>query len=143
MAIPNLLVWLCMFYSLFHCWLNILAEVTFFGDRLFYKAWWNATRLDQYWRLWNLPVHNWLVRHAFFPALHAGLSKTQAMLVVFLLSAMLHEVLVSVPCRVIRMWAFLGMLAQMPLIWITKWLDRKMKGSQIGNVIFWVSFCVV
>ena len=48
LAIPNLLVWLCMFYSLFHCWLNILAEVTFFGDRLFYKAWWNSSTLSEY-----------------------------------------------------------------------------------------------
>ena len=28
-----------MFYILFHLWLNILAEVTHFGDREFYKVW--------------------------------------------------------------------------------------------------------
>jgi hypothetical protein len=39
LAIPNLLCWLCMFYALFHCWLNILGELTYFGDRLFYKDW--------------------------------------------------------------------------------------------------------
>ena len=33
LAIPSLLVWLCMFYALFHLWLNILAEATCFGDR--------------------------------------------------------------------------------------------------------------
>ena len=49
-AIPSLGCWILMFYGVFHLWLNILAEVTYFGDRLFYKAWWNATRLDIYWR---------------------------------------------------------------------------------------------
>ena len=42
-AIPSLACWILMFYGLFHLWLNILAEITYFGDRLFYKAWWNAS----------------------------------------------------------------------------------------------------
>ena len=25
----------------------------------------------------------------------------------------------------------------------TKWLDMKFKGSSIGNVVFWLSFCVL
>jgi diacylglycerol O-acyltransferase-1 len=35
-----LFVWLLGFYSLFHLWLNILAELLKFGDREFYKDWW-------------------------------------------------------------------------------------------------------
>ena len=27
LALPNLYAWLCMFYCLFHLWLNILAEL--------------------------------------------------------------------------------------------------------------------
>lgn len=38
LAIPTLYIWLCMFYTLFHVWLNILAEVLRFGDREFYKV---------------------------------------------------------------------------------------------------------
>lgn len=38
LAIPTLYVWLCIFYSLFHAWLNILAEFLHFGDREFYKV---------------------------------------------------------------------------------------------------------
>jgi len=142
-AIPSLVCWILMFYGLFHLWLNILAEVTFFGDRLFYKAWWNATRLDVYWRLWNMPVHQWLVRHAFFPCMHAGFSKNVSMLVVFFLSAFFHELLVSVPLHVFKLYAFLGMMGQIPLIWITNVIHRKIPESQIGNFIFWISFTVV
>ena len=88
LSVPNLYVWLCMFYCFFHLWyvcrdplslniiskdeqqkkdiylmkklisvgfsdhkslcivlvrrLNILAELLCFGDREFYKDWWNA-----------------------------------------------------------------------------------------------------
>ena len=38
LAIPTLYVWLCIFYTLFHAWLNILAEFLHFGDREFYKV---------------------------------------------------------------------------------------------------------
>ena len=43
--IPNLYIWLLMFYCFFHLWLNILAELLRFGDRAFYKDWWNAESL--------------------------------------------------------------------------------------------------
>lgn len=38
LSLPSLYVWLIGFYSLFHLWLNILAELTYFGDREFYKV---------------------------------------------------------------------------------------------------------
>jgi len=55
----------------------------------------------------------------------------------------MHEVLVSVPFHMIRPWSFIGMMMQIPLVAITKWLNRKYPGSSIGNMIFWMSFCVV
>mmetsp|Transcript_16975 Transcript_16975/g.16846 ORF Transcript_16975/g.16846 Transcript_16975/m.16846 type:complete len:95 (-) Transcript_16975:39-323(-) len=39
LAVPNLYCWLLMFFTLFHTWLNILAELTRFGDREFYLDW--------------------------------------------------------------------------------------------------------
>jgi hypothetical protein len=39
LALPNLYVWLVIFYCLFHSWCNVLAELTRFGDREFYKDW--------------------------------------------------------------------------------------------------------
>ena len=94
-------------------------------------------------RLWNMPVHYWLVRHVYFPCIRIGLSKKGATFVVFLLSAVLHEVLISVPCHMIRIWSFLAMMGQIPLIILTKKIDKRMPGSSIGNIIFWISFCLV
>lgn len=39
LSVPNTYVWLLGFYWFFHLWLNLLAELTRFGDRLFYKDW--------------------------------------------------------------------------------------------------------
>jgi diacylglycerol O-acyltransferase-1 len=144
LSIPTLYVWLCMFYCFFHCWLNVLGEVLRFGDRLFYREWWNATTIEAYWRLWNIPVHKWLARHLYFPLIRAGCSRTQAMFVTFLFSAAAHELLVGVPCHVLRLWAFGGIMAQLPLIAFTNWTSRKLSGGgQLGNVAFWLSFCIL
>lgn len=75
MALPNVYCWLLMFYSLFHLLCNILAEITRFGDREFYKEWWNARDLGEYWKLWNIPVHRWCLRTLYYPALRYGYSK--------------------------------------------------------------------
>ena len=147
LAVPSLYVWLVGFFGLFHTFLNIVAELTRFGDRLFYTDWWNATTVEQYWKKWNLPMHHWLLRHVYFPALRRGARKKQALLLVFFISAVLHEVLASVPCRTFRTWAFWGMMGQVPLVVLTRYLDKLLSRdghqTQIGNVIFWVSFCFV
>ena len=44
LSIPNTYVWLLVFYFYFHLWLNLLAELTCFGDRVFYRDWWNARK---------------------------------------------------------------------------------------------------
>ncbi|KAJ6407218.1 hypothetical protein OIU84_010679 [Salix udensis] len=58
LSVPNLYVWLCMFYCFFHLWLNILAELLRFGDREFYKDWWNARNVEE--------VRTHILENAFF-----------------------------------------------------------------------------
>jgi diacylglycerol O-acyltransferase 1 len=99
LAITNTYLWLLVFYFYFHLYLNLFAEILRFGDRVFYKDWWNSTEVSAYWRLWNLPVHYWLVRHLYFPCVRHNLSKTTATFLVFFFSAIMHEVLISVPFR--------------------------------------------
>lgn len=143
MSIASTYIWLLGFFAFFHCFMNITAELLRFGDRVFYRDWWNASEVSAYWRLWNMPVHYWLVRHVYFPSIRVGLSKKGATFVVFFLSAVLHEVLISVPCHMMRAWSFLAMMGQIPLIVLTKKIDKRIPGSSIGNIIFWLSFCIV
>ncbi|CAK9207850.1 unnamed protein product [Sphagnum troendelagicum] len=143
LSIPTLYVWLCFFYCFFHLWLNIVAELMCFGDREFYKDWWNAKTVEEYWRMWNMPVHKWMVRHIYFPCLRAGLSKRAAVLVVFAISGIFHEVCIGVPCHMLRCWAFLGIMLQVPLVFLTNYLHKRFHNSMVGNMVFWFFFCIV
>ena len=142
LAIPNTSIWLLSFYFFFHSFLNVMAELLRFGDRLFYKDWWNAPTLGSYWRNWNLPVHQFLLRHVYAPALRSGFSPFLAQLLVFFVSAAAHEVVICVPCHTVKLWAFSGMLAQLPLVMITRDLYRRLKTPVWGNVTFWTTFCI-
>jgi diacylglycerol O-acyltransferase-1 len=145
---PVTYVWLLGFYAFFHVWLNLLAEVLRFGDRTFYKDWWNATDLEGYWRTWNMPVHCWIVRHAYFPLMrHVTQDKLYAGFACFTLSAVLHELVVAFPLQSFYMpLAFFGMMAQVPMLPLSAWLKRTTRGTafaQSGNYLFWITFCFV
>jgi diacylglycerol O-acyltransferase-1 len=139
----SLVIWLAGFFALFQSFLNALAEILRFGDRSFYDDWWNSESLGAYWRTWNKPVYTYFKRHVYMPMIGRGWSPQAASFSVFFVSAVLHEILVGVPTHNIIGVAFLGMFLQLPLIALTKPLE-KMKlghtGRVIGNITFWVSF---
>ena len=116
LSVPSSYVWLMCFYSLFHTVLNITGEITMFGDRRFYLDWWNAGGLGEYWRKWNLPVHNFLMRHIYYPLRRRNCNKVISQLAVFTLSAAFHEYLVVGIFRIYNMVAFTLMLINVPLI---------------------------
>ncbi|KAI1096355.1 MBOAT, membrane-bound O-acyltransferase family-domain-containing protein [Rostrohypoxylon terebratum] len=141
----SLIIWLAGFFALFQSALNALAEVMQFGDRSFYDDWWNSAGLGDYWRLWNKPVYQFMKRHIFSPLIGRGWNMTLASVAVFFVSAVLHELLVGIPTKNIIGVAFMGMLVQIPLIWVTRVFERMQgpNGRLIGNCIFWVSFTVL
>ncbi|BES88557.1 O-acyltransferase [Nesidiocoris tenuis] len=138
LSIPNHLVWLTWFYLMFHSFLNLVGELLHFADRNFYCDWWNADNIDTFWRTWNMPVHRWAVRHLYIPLVEQGYGKTFASTSVFFLSAFFHEYLVSVPLRTFKIWAFMGMMAQIPLSLVSRFVQNKL-GAKWGNVIVWTS----
>eukprot|EP00697_Spironema_sp_BW2_P005232 gnl/Spiro4/17271_TR9193_c0_g1_i1.p1 gnl/Spiro4/17271_TR9193_c0_g1~~gnl/Spiro4/17271_TR9193_c0_g1_i1.p1 ORF type:complete len:557 (+),score=157.65 gnl/Spiro4/17271_TR9193_c0_g1_i1:80-1672(+) len=146
LAIPNMCFWLLGFYMVFHVLMNIFGELTFFSDRRFYHDWWNSTDLEQFWRTWNIPVHNWLLRHVLHPCKQANMSRWTSAAFVFLVSAVYHEILVSGIFRTVKCWAFLGMIAQIPFILFSR---QYLSGTNAGNVFFWLTillgqpFCVL
>nr|ANN46862.1 diacylglycerol O-acyltransferase 1 [Cuphea avigera var. pulcherrima] len=142
LAVPSIGLWFCIFYSIFHLWLNIVAELLRFGDREFYKDWWNAKNMEEYWKMWNIPVHRWMVRHLYGPCMKRKLPRWVAISISFLLSAVLHEICVSVPCHVFQLWAFNGMMLQIPLVLSSKPLQKRFPSSKAGNVFFWFLFCI-
>ncbi|OPJ77599.1 hypothetical protein AV530_008745 [Patagioenas fasciata monilis] len=91
LAVPNHFIWLIFFYWFFHSCLNVVAEVMQFGDREFYRDWWNSESVTYFWQNWNIPVHKWCLRHFYKPMLKRGVSKWTAQTAVFLASAFFHE----------------------------------------------------
>lgn len=140
-AIPNHLIWLTFAYLLFHSFLNTMGEILGFADRNFYNDWWNSGDVMEFWKSWNLPVHRWCVRHLYKPLLSRGYTTFKASFLVFLVSALLHEYLVSVPLRMFKYYAFLGMLLQVPLMVISKTLKVSI-GTRAGNMVVWLSLII-
>ena len=143
LTIPSTYVWLLGFYLFFHLWLNLIAELTRFGDREFYLDWWNARTIDEYWRTWNLPVHHWMIRHLYYPSIRLGVSKKFAVYIAFFFSAVMHEFIISIPFQRISFHAFLGMLLQAPLVPLTRKMNTFFNNPSIGNFFFWMTFCII
>uniref|UniRef100_A0A3Q4HFL3 O-acyltransferase n=1 Tax=Neolamprologus brichardi TaxID=32507 RepID=A0A3Q4HFL3_NEOBR len=138
LAVPNHLIWLIFFYWFFHSSLNFVAELLQFGDREFYRDWWNSETVTYFWANWNIPVHKWCLRHFYKPMLRKGVNKFLAQTAVFLASAFFHEYLVSVPLKMFRLWAFMGMMAQVPLaLFVSRFLN-----GNYGNAAVWISLII-
>lgn len=137
MLFPLLLEQLLAWYVIWECLLNVLAEVTRFADRSFYGDWWNSTSWDQYARDWNRPVHHFLLRHVYHSSISAlKLSRLQATFITFLLSAVVHELLMFCLFKKVRGYLFVLQLAQIPLAALSR--TRLLKGRDtLGNVLFW------
>ncbi|KAF9098980.1 hypothetical protein BGX23_004515 [Mortierella sp. AD031] len=144
LSTTSVIIWLLMFYTFFHAYLNALAEILYFGDRRFYLSWWNATSVGMYWKTWNSPVYTFFKRHIYLPMITSGHSAMTASVVIFTISALLHEVLIGIPTKMIYGYAFGGMFFQIPLIALTAPLEKwRGTGSGLGNMIFWVSFTIL
>ena len=93
----SLIIWLAGFFAVFQSILNALAEIMRFGDRQFYKDWWNSPSAGTYWRQWNKPVYHFMRRHIYSPLIGRGWSAYTASVMVFVFSGILHELLVGIP----------------------------------------------
>ncbi|XP_058486611.1 sterol O-acyltransferase 2 [Solea solea] len=91
--LPGIMLLLLCFFAFLHCWLNLFGELLRFADRMFYKDWWNSTSFANYYRTWNVVVHDWLYYYGYrdFLLLSKRKFRTAGMLSVFIVSAVVHE----------------------------------------------------
>ena len=142
LAVPASYCWLGVFYSVFHSWLNFLAEISQFADRRFYSDWWNAGNLGEYWRKWNQPIHNYLLRHVYFPGRRLGLSAPMCMLLSFTISAAFHEYIVVGIYSVVNFVAFFLMMINIPIMILQRQFKNSVT-SQTNNLLFWVGYVIL
>ena len=97
LMLPSMLFLILGFFGFLHSWLNCWAELTRFPDRLFYLDWWNAVEFGTFYRKWNIVVHEWLYYYVYLDfsrlVMKGKRSRTYAKLLVFLISALLHELI--------------------------------------------------
>lgn len=140
--LPGFLVLLCTFFAILHSWLNAFAEMLRFADRMFYKDWWNSTSFANYYRTWNVVVHDWLYTYIFSDVYllvkHTRHQKLVPTLVVFAVSALVHEYHVAFMFR----FLFPVLLVLFGFIGVALVFVSARKSSRYGNVFMWFALVV-
>ncbi|KAG0079457.1 hypothetical protein BGZ93_006478 [Podila epicladia] len=142
LLIPFMMNYLMIFYIIFECICNAFAELSCFADRNFYEDWWNCISFDEWARKWNKPVHHFLLRHVYDSSIESfHLSKSNAALATFFLSSCVHELVMMVVTRKVRLYLFVLQMFQLPLIWMgnNKYIRER---PRLANAAFWLGmFC--
>ncbi|DAZ93806.1 TPA: hypothetical protein N0F65_008565 [Lagenidium giganteum] len=134
LLLPFLGCYLMIWFIIFECICNGFAELTYLADRDFYGDWWNSTTFDEFARKWNKPVHEFLLRHVYLESLDTyKLSRRSATMFTFLVSSALHECVFVIVFRTVKMYFFTIQMVQVFVIIY----GRAMKGTRLGNFIFW------
>jgi len=141
LGVPSLFMWLVGFYGVFHCVLNVIAEVSRFQDREFYLAWWDSTSMSQFWRLWNRAVYKFMCRHIYVESMRTVpfFNRVWAAVSTFVVTAIFHEYVLAVAFGLIRPYFFTMICVQIPYVFLT---DKFLKGTRTGNIAMWVGFVV-
>ncbi|XP_076670115.1 sterol O-acyltransferase 1 [Andrena cerasifolii] len=133
---PGILLFVCGFYLLLHSWMNAFAELLRFADKMFYKDWWNSVCFSDYFRTWNIVVHDWLYTYIYKDMYEIVVprNKPLATCMVFAISSIFHEYLLCVAFRfffpvMLLLFGGIGLIAVFVL-------------KSAGNVFLWFSLCL-
>ncbi|KAG0274004.1 hypothetical protein BGZ95_010195 [Linnemannia exigua] len=138
LLIPFMMNYLMIFYIIFECICNAFAELSCFADRNFYEDWWNCVSFDEWARKWNKPVHHFLLRHVYDSSIESfHLSKSNAAFATFFLSSCVHELVMMVVTRKVRLYLFVLQMFQLPLIWMGN--NKTIRETpRLANALFWM-----
>ncbi|KAI5150917.1 diacylglycerol O-acyltransferase 1 [Enteropsectra breve] len=106
-----------------------------------YEQWWNALSAGEFWAKWNLPVHNFIKKYIYSELLARGYSNFTSGAFCFVFSGLVHEWVIALCIKKITGFFFIGMVAQIPLIWVSEWIKRHYR--RWANAFFWLSFCFI
>ncbi|KAL0222405.1 hypothetical protein RCL1_002259 [Eukaryota sp. TZLM3-RCL] len=141
LMIPMITVWLLGFFAIFHCGMNIFAEILMLEERNFYGFWWNATTLEDFWREWNVLVHSWLKTHVYQETRRfLKLNKVNASFLTFFVSALFHEFIMAWSFRMIRPYFFFAMVLQSFAMKVSKKIGNRI--PVLGNVLCWMNLII-
>lgn len=140
LCVPSTFVWIIVFYGYFHCWLNLKSELCCYGNRDFYKDWWNSDSITSFWRKWNLLFREWCLRHVFVDSIYYfNVSKDIATTVVAIVSMLMNELYLSIGFKVTQPYFLIVMLTHIPLAFLSK---KSKNSRRVGNILMWISVLV-
>ena len=140
LCIPSLFVWILTFYTYIHCWLNLMSEIVGFSNREFYSDWWNASSIGVFWRKWNIPLHEWSLRHLYIDTMYYfNISKNTASIILFLATALINEFHLSVAFKINYPFFIFAMICQLPLVLLNKAVRNS---KHDGNYLMWISLMI-
>ena len=96
LSIPGTLLLINFFFLILHTWQNLWSEILRYGDRRFYEDWWNSTNFEEWYRKWNMVVHEWLYYYVYNDLVRicGHSSRFLCKMTVFLISIGIHEIIV-------------------------------------------------
>lgn len=134
---PFMITFLLVFLVIWEYLLGAFAEITCFADRHFYSDWWNSSDWLEFSQEWNVPVHHFLRRHVYF-ASRTYVSKSTAMFITFLVSALGHELIMGCITKKLRGYGFFTMMLQLPIVAVQR--SKLVRGRWVfNNTFFWAS----
>ncbi|KAK6725654.1 hypothetical protein RB195_004148 [Necator americanus] len=140
--VPGMLCLISLFYGLLHSWLNGFAEMMRFADRQFYLNWWNADNMAEYYRNWNLVVHDWLYAYVYrdLSKLIGGRKGLQiAQLGVFFLSAVFHEYWFGIAFRILYPVMFMLYFVFGGIFFS---VSKLIKNKSVWNTVLWFNLLI-
>ncbi|ODV63675.1 uncharacterized protein ASCRUDRAFT_5626 [Ascoidea rubescens DSM 1968] len=140
----SIVCWILVYFMVFHTFLNLVAEITKFGDREFYSQWWNSKSTQSYWKTWNKLFSNFFYRHISRPISISTInkrnwSKLKINLLIYIIGGILQEILIGVPTHTFLGIGFISVILQLPLSILTAPLEN-LERNFIGNFVFWIGF---
>ncbi|CAD8085668.1 unnamed protein product [Paramecium primaurelia] len=98
LMMPSTFSLVLVFFGLLHSWFNGWAELLRFPDRTFYHDWWTASEFGQYYRKWNVVVHEFLYYYVYLDSEKLSQGKRSRLfrqLITFGCSAVIHEIILT------------------------------------------------
>ncbi|CAK60923.1 unnamed protein product (macronuclear) [Paramecium tetraurelia] len=90
-------------YLIFDYFFGFFKEITKVENVIFYEDWWNADGFGQLNRKWNKQVHNFLKINIYQRLSKKG-NNTKALLMTYLVTALLHEYCINVTLKTLRLY---------------------------------------
>lgn len=124
-ALSVFFCWICFFFFIFKGYLMFIAVILQTDDILF-SDWWNSTSMQEFWRKWNVPFHEFAKKYIYNRFKVYGIFYSR--LLCFLFSAILHEYGMYLTLGRFGGYMFVAMLGQAFMCF------------ELGNVFFWIIF---